>query len=58
MAPLGGGRPGQELSDPQPRPGGGLAIDVAFRQHPYGHTPNPNWSYFIAFAAKEFAEQK
>jgi pimeloyl-ACP methyl ester carboxylesterase len=32
--------------------------DVAFRQHPYGHTPNPNWSYFIQFAAKEFAEQK
>ena len=32
--------------------------DVAFRQHPYGHTPNPNWSYFISFAAKEFAEQK
>jgi hypothetical protein len=32
--------------------------DVAFRQHPYGHTPNPNWSYFIQFAAKEFAQQK
>jgi hypothetical protein len=32
--------------------------DVAFRQHPYGHTPNPNWSHFITFAAKEFAEQK
>ena len=32
--------------------------DVAFRQHPYGHTPNPNWSYFIQFAAKEFDKQK
>jgi pimeloyl-ACP methyl ester carboxylesterase len=32
--------------------------DVAFRQHPYGHTPNPNWSYFIQFAAKEFAQQR
>jgi hypothetical protein len=32
--------------------------DVTFRQHPYGHTPNPNWSYFIQFAAKEFAKQK
>jgi hypothetical protein len=32
--------------------------DVAFRQHPYGHTPNPNWSYFIQFAEKEFAKQK
>jgi hypothetical protein len=24
---------------------------IAFRQHPYGHTPMPNWSYFISFAA-------
>jgi hypothetical protein len=31
---------------------------VGFRQHLYGHTPNPNWSYFIAFADKEFAKQK
>ena len=31
---------------------------VAFRQHLYGHTPNPNWSYFITFAEKEFAKQK
>jgi pimeloyl-ACP methyl ester carboxylesterase len=31
--------------------------DMAFRQHPYGHTPMPNWSYFIQFAAKEFAKQ-
>jgi hypothetical protein len=23
---------------------------IAFRQHPYGHTPGPNWSYFITFA--------
>ncbi len=27
--------------------------DVAFRQHPWGHTPNPNWQYFIQFAQKE-----
>jgi pimeloyl-ACP methyl ester carboxylesterase len=32
--------------------------DVAFRQHPYGHTPAPNWPAFIDFAAKEFAKQK
>lgn len=32
--------------------------DVAFRQHPYGHTPAPNWPAFIRFAAKEFAKQK
>ncbi len=30
------------------------AGDVAFRQHPYGHTPAPNWAYFIAFADREF----
>jgi hypothetical protein len=28
--------------------------DVAFRQHQYGHTPAPNWPYFLEFAAKEF----
>jgi hypothetical protein len=28
--------------------------DVAFRQHPYGHTPAPNWPAFIEFAQKEF----
>jgi hypothetical protein len=26
--------------------------DIGFRQHPYGHTPTPNWSYFISFASK------
>ncbi|MGC2399233.1 MAG: acetylxylan esterase [Acidobacteriaceae bacterium] len=30
--------------------------DVAFRQHEYGHTPAPNWPYFIEFAEKEFAK--
>ena len=25
---------------------------IAYRQHPYGHTPTPNWSYFIAFASR------
>jgi hypothetical protein len=29
--------------------------DVAFRQHAYGHTPAPNWPYFIQFADKEFS---
>jgi hypothetical protein len=28
--------------------------EVAFRQHEYGHTPAPNWPYFIEFADKEF----
>jgi pimeloyl-ACP methyl ester carboxylesterase len=26
--------------------------NIAFRQHPYGHTPMPNWSYFVTFAAR------
>jgi hypothetical protein len=32
--------------------------DVAFRQHEYGHTPAPNWPYFIEFAVKEFGRRK
>lgn len=28
--------------------------DLTFRQHSAGHTPNPNWPYFIAFAEREF----
>ncbi len=32
--------------------------DVAFRQHEFGHTPAPNWPYFIDFADKELAKQK
>jgi hypothetical protein len=30
------------------------AGNVAFRQHQYGHTPAPNWPYFLEFAAKDF----
>ena len=26
--------------------------DIAWRQHPYGHTPAPNWPYFIDFASR------
>lgn len=29
---------------------------LAFRQHTEGHTPSPNWPYFLRFAAREFAE--
>ncbi len=35
----------------------GTLIDsgrLAFRQHQYGHTPAPNWPYFIEFAKKQF----
>ena len=27
--------------------------DIAFRQHEYGHTPAPNWPYFLEFASRE-----
>jgi hypothetical protein len=26
--------------------------DLAFRQHSGGHTPEPNWPYFLDFAAR------
>jgi hypothetical protein len=29
-----------------------LAGDLAFRQHQFGHTPEPNWPYFLDFAAR------
>jgi hypothetical protein len=28
--------------------------DLAFRQHEGGHTPGPNWPYFLDFAARYF----
>jgi len=31
-----------------------LSGDLVFRQHRAGHTPNPNWPYFLAFAEREF----
>ncbi len=31
-----------------------LSGDLVFRQHSAGHTPNPNWPFFIAFAEREF----
>ncbi len=30
---------------------------IAFRQHQYGHTPAPNWPYFIEFAKKQFGRK-
>ena len=36
----------------------GTLIDsgkIAFRQHEYGHTPAPNWPYFLAFAQKQLS---
>ena len=31
-----------------------LGGDLVFRQHSAGHTPNPNWPYFMVFAEREF----
>ena len=33
-----------------------LSGDLVFRQHSAGHTPNPNWPYFLAFAEREFKD--
>lgn len=33
-----------------------MAGDIAFRQHSGGHTPGPNWSYFINYAEKYFVK--
>jgi hypothetical protein len=30
--------------------------DLAFRRHDQGHTPNPNWPYFLAYAQRYFKE--
>jgi hypothetical protein len=36
---------------------GFLDGDIAFRQHSGGHTPVPNWPYFIQFASRFFTPQ-
>jgi hypothetical protein len=30
---------------------------IAFRQHQYGHTPAPNWPYFLEFAQKQLGSK-
>jgi hypothetical protein len=32
--------------------------DIAFRQHSAGHTPAPNWPFFLDFAARYFEAPK
>jgi len=34
-----------------------LAGDLGFRQHEQGHTPAPNWPYFLTFAKQHLAGQ-
>jgi hypothetical protein len=31
--------------------------DLAFRQHSGGHTPGPNWKYFLDFASRYFQQK-
>jgi len=35
-----------------------ISGDLGFRQHPYGHTPAPNWPAFLEFASKYFPSPK
>ena len=35
-----------------------ISGDLGFRQHPYGHTPVPNWPAFLQFAGKYFPSPK
>ena len=40
-----------------PSPGTALTDgDIAWRQHEYGHSPGPNWSYFLDFTERYFHE--
>jgi hypothetical protein len=36
---------------------GYMDSDVAFRQHSGGHTPGPNWPYFLRFAERYFTKK-
>jgi hypothetical protein len=30
---------------------------IAYRQHHWGHTPAPNWPYFMEFAEKQLSKK-
>jgi len=46
------GRKDMGTSEFPPVETGLLDGDIAFRQHSGGHTPGPNWPYFLEFAAR------
>jgi hypothetical protein len=48
------GRMGLESTNSPPELTCLCAGDIGFRQHQYGHTPKPNWPYFIRFASRHF----
>ena len=48
------GKKGLSSTEMPPIQTGSLDGDIAFRQHTAGHTPAPNWPYFLEFAAKYF----
>lgn len=35
-----------------------ISGDLGFRQHPFGHTPAPNWPAFLEFASKYFPSSR
>jgi hypothetical protein len=45
---------GIEPSEFPPIGTGILTGQIAWRQHEKGHTPGPNWPFFLDFAAKHF----
>ena len=48
------GKVGIEPSEFPPIGTGILTGQIAWRQHEKGHTPGPNWPFFLDFAAKHF----
>jgi hypothetical protein len=48
------GKVGIEPSEFPPIGTGILTGQIAWRQHEKGHTPGPNWPFFLDFAAKYF----
>ena len=48
------GKTGIERSEFPPIGTGILTGQIAWRQHEKGHTPGPNWPFFLDFAAKYF----
>jgi len=48
------GKTGIERSEFPPIGTGILTGQIAWRQHEKGHTPGPNWPFFLDFAAKHF----
>jgi hypothetical protein len=46
------GKPGLETDTYPPMLTPLLSGTIGFRQHDQGHTPNPNWPFFLTFAQR------